>query len=293
MALLSYFNTLNLERDNTGDLGILRHTTFGTSFYPLGFELDALLNDDNFTAFSCQVDIGSCTFSKEFKKSGNSTKAYWYASKKVNGKLKRVYHGAKPLYLEALMTILDKFNDNTKLEREVYKSINANAIGLADEIIDAIASVTDKPIIELAGNGKSDRHLQRSLISENQALTMAQTEIKALKEQNEILINRIIDSTELYQEKWQKSSKLEDEVKQLHKTVTQLERKASKDEEFLLGYKFCAEQDHEALYELECKFHEMQSIIDKYRALTDGKTRQSHPRFNKLLDFLADIDKLS
>lgn len=130
MALLSYFDRENNQRVGSGVLGILHETELHTKFYELGTDdFDRLVSADWFKNFSCQIDIGSCTFSKEFKLSGETTKGYWYASKKINGKLRRVYFGNKPFTIEALHITLAKFEkpvtqevtQNNSVVQEVHK----------------------------------------------------------------------------------------------------------------------------------------------------------------------------
>ena len=328
MALLSYFNPLNLERDNNGDLGILRHTTFGTSFYPLGSELDALLNDDNcFSSFSCQIDIGSCTFSKEFKKSGEVTKGYWYASKKIKGKLKRVYYGAKPLTLESLHATLDKFNI-----APAPKPIELAGHGKhANHIQPSLVEIVNDPLnIAIAKSNRLEREnkdLNKSLIDALDKIKKLETSLKAseyrrqdLSQDCEDIKCQLTAQSDKYRNYGlavaitnERNQELEKRVKELGYLVNSTQKVLNvRDKELATCQKallsridsnqelekniFKLEQDYktgeqEAFDNLD-RFCSIVSIIDKYRALADGKTRQAHPRFNKLLDFIADIDKL-
>jgi|GEM_PF-5123476 len=302
----------------------------------------AKLNDID--SIKVSVETGTATFRKENSK-------YWYAYKKLKGKLNKIYVGSSDSFTELSIATAVEMANTPKTVTQNLVCVTAN-----------------KPLIEKAGKGKSDRHLQPSLITENEALEMAQFEIKELKTQNEFLVERIVNVTELYQETWQKASKLEDEFKKLNVAIAELmhdsiawqesrqlseklietqkaeilslklsnadlERRLDYEENLSLDNSCMAqsladsssdlidevaakqltidalekaleekeydknccltiyEQVSDRNQQLTIKLSAIQTIIDKHRARAFGKTKQGHPRFNKLLEFLDDIDK--
>lgn len=166
MNLVSYFNSKTLERDNSGELGLLTETIAdGLKFFPI--DSDHIWDGfHGIKSFALHVDNGSCSFSKEFRKSGDRVKPYWYASKRINGKLKRLYFGNE-FTKDRLIHIVDKLqNPPDRVENiELPKGIEENSQDCT-----------------LAGHGKSENHIQSNLFADNE-LEIAKNEIASLKSQ--------------------------------------------------------------------------------------------------------------
>jgi hypothetical protein len=190
------------------------------------------------------VDTGTATFRKENSK-------YWYAYKKLKGKLNKVYIGSSDVFTElAIVAAVEKAN--------IPKSVTQNDY------------VTHKPLEELAGNKKDKNHIQQFLINETQAIAMAYDAIEILKKD--------VDAGQ------QKSEALERLLADQKIQILNL-KLANADLEKALEEK---EFDKQVL---SINLSNITNIIDKHRTLASGKTKQGHPRFNKLLEFLEDIDK--
>lgn len=232
MNVLSYFNPDTHERDNDGVLGLLIDTVATgipvSEFLPIDCkELDGWLNGcDNVKSFALQIDNGNCTFTKELRKSGDRIKSYWYASKRINGKLKRLYFGTK-FTKENLLSIVDKFNQESKpVTQKVTQNVNHFAIGdmvtyeNPDELykrqrgVGKIVDIneenlyicwqdlpkmqapfwrygTDKLVLA-AGHGKSANHVQPSLIEPDlhEEIAVLNNIIRGLKEDLEEIKTR-------------------------------------------------------------------------------------------------------
>jgi uncharacterized coiled-coil DUF342 family protein len=325
MNIVSYFNPETLDRDNDGELGLLTETiTSGLQFYPIeSQEFCVYINGlHGIKSFSLHVDNGTCTFSKEFRKSGDRIKPYWYASKRVNGKLKRLYFGTD-FTKDKLNQIVDKLqNPPDRVENiELPKGIEEN-----------IRNCT------LAGNGKNANQLQPDLISCHEQLAIAQNEIailnKMLKEAHDDVATANRKEHEQYVQVGQLKGKLaktekilkeretellkthqkllergnhddvikslekelalrqtevttfRDEATKYHNELQQLQWEASKREDDVAGYAFMYEEHSNKIFEYY-------SIIEKYKQLASGKTKKENPRYAYLIDFLAEIDKLS
>lgn len=139
MNIVSYFNPDTLERDNDGQLGLYTDETvnLGLQFFPIDSqEFDTWVNGHHgIKSFALHIDNGTATFSKEFRKSGDRIKPYWYAAKKVNGKLKKLYFGTD-FTKEKLNQIVDRLS--------------------GQPVIQPVTQPVAQPVTELAGHGKSD-----------------------------------------------------------------------------------------------------------------------------------------
>lgn len=257
---------------------------------------------DEITSIKVSVDAGTATFRKENSK-------YWYAYKKLKGKLNKVYIGSSDVFTElAIVTAVELAN--------TPKSVTQNVC----------VTDTDKPSVELAGNKKDKNHIQQCLITENEAIAMANETIESLKEDVEgwqgscELLEKLIatqkiqilslklsnadlekklyyeenlslDNGCMTQSQADMNSDLIDELAAKQLTIDALE-KALEEKEF---DKNCCLTIYEKVSDrnqaLSINLLNITTIIDKHRALTTGKTKQGHPRFNKLLEFLEDIDK--
>ena len=322
MTLLSYFKCVDGQwtRDNSGQLGILLFTERGRDFHPIATDkLDNLTSADWFKSFTCQFDNASCTFSKEFRKSGDTTKGYWYASKKINGKLRRVYFGAKPFTKESLEQTLAKFSESKSdvVTQEVTQFVNDFSVG--DKVTYAthdlpykekcgIGEVAEKrdgklfiywqnnpkmlcpfnikskdKLVLVAGHAKSDRHIQPSITEK--ILEENQKQIESLKAENALLANSLRSEKENYLRLKDTLERQADLIKTLRDDVFRLECELSKREDDIQGYAFMYEEHSNKIFAY-------QSLIEKYRALASGKTKKDNPRFAYLIDFLGEIDKL-
>ena len=345
--ILTYYNAETLELDSNGVFGLNDIRFFGEHFIPFALE-DGHVNPkfldfaSQVESFRCDCIQGSASFRCENRQLKKCSKQYWYGYKKIGGKVRKFSIGDLNNFtfklIEKAIAVL------CGLEKVAQKKSVTFSKAIAPAPI-------DKPLIELTGNGKSDRHLQPSLISENDALSMAIAECKELKAQNEILVNRIIEATEMYKEQWHKASdfgtalidcentiaELEEKLEEkdyaircclatfeqvddrnqelkiklegleeckaqrdkfgtalidCENTILDLERKVEYHEDQNLAYGCMYQQQLDDNFEYAKQLLDIKTIIDRYRTLADGKTRQSHPRYNKLLDFIADIDKL-
>lgn len=287
MNLVSYFNPDTLERDNDGSLGLVTETTtMGMQFFAIGsIEFDVWLNGlHGIKSFSLHIDNGSCTFSKEMRKSGDRIKPYWYASKRVVGKLKRLYFGTD--------FTKDKLN----------------------QIIDRLTE-QPQPAIELAGHGKFEKHLQPSLMQlANEPGKQLRHRCNELERQNKDLNKNLtaaietidklqadLDKKDRYsrnaslavsiakeriEELESKKEMQADLIKSLQNDLFNLECESSKREDDVAGYAYMYEEHLSKIFEY-------QAMIEKYRALATGKNKKAHPRYAYLIDFIAEIDKLS
>ncbi len=172
---------------------------------------------------------------------------YWVAYKKVNGKLRNTYLGSPEKWtLEFLEDAIAKVNQPQEQKRQDKSAIAQ---------------------IELAGHGKSDKHLQPSLplivaTTDNQHANVA----KIAELQHTVTMQA-------------------DLIKSLRNDLFNLECESSKREEQVAGYAFMYEEHSNKIFDYY-------SIIEKWRNLAKGKTKQGHPRFNKLIELLDDIDKI-
>jgi hypothetical protein len=235
MNIVSYFNPDTLERDNDGQLGLYTDetVTMGLQFFPIDSqEFDTWVNGyHGIKSFALHIDNGTATFSKEFRKSGDRIKPYWYAAKRVNGKLKKLYFGTD-FTKDKLNQIVDKLQE-AKVTQEVTQLFDGFKVG--DRVVYAnpalpyekqrgvgeIVEITDqnwfiiwqdepkmkapfsrlysKPneLVLAAGHSKSARHIQPSLMElANDPVKLLNHKNKELERQNKDLNKRLIDALE-------------------------------------------------------------------------------------------------
>jgi hypothetical protein len=347
MNIVSYFNPDTLERDNDGNLGLLTETiTDGLKFFPIeSDEFDIWVNGyHGIKSFSLHIDNGTCTFSKEFRKSGDRLNPYWYASKRVNGKLKRLYFGTE-FTKDRLNQIVDKLQVKQEVTQEVTQAV-CNEFSLGDKVlytnpklpyekqrgIGEIVGISDEhyyiiwqddpkmeapysrlynPPNELAlaaGHGKSDRHIQPSLMElANDPVKLLTHKNKELERQNKDLNKRLIEALDKTAQRDDINGKLEamvsnqaetidrqaslifilrGDIDKLNHKIVDMERESSKREDDVQGYAYMYEEHSNQIFAY-------QALIEKYRAMTVGKTKKGNPRYAYLIDFLSDIDKIS
>jgi hypothetical protein len=101
---ITYFNKDDFRLDYDRDtLGLLLDDSKFVALDSLDFA-SAIASIKN---FALHIDNGNCTFIKEFRKSGESIKPYWYACKRINGKIKKIYFGHE-FSKDKLMQIVDR-----------------------------------------------------------------------------------------------------------------------------------------------------------------------------------------
>ena len=351
--ILTYLNPETLELDSNGIFGVDDVRFFGKHFIPFALE-DGQVNPNfldlvsKFESFRCDCIQGSASFRCENRQLKKGSKQYWYGYKKIGGKVRRFNIGDLNNFTFELVENAIAVLCGLQEVAQKKSATSCEAIAAKDQPL--------QPLIELAGHGKCDHHIQPSLVEIiNDPLNIAIAKSNRLERENKDLNKSLIDAldkikkleTSLKASEYrrqdlsqdcedikcqltaqsdkyrnyglavaitnERNQELEKRVKELGYLVNSTQKVLNvRDKELATCQKallsridsnqelekniFKLEQDYktgeqEAFDNLD-RFCSIVSIIDKYRALADGKTRQAHPRFNKLLDFIADIDKL-
>lgn len=325
MNVVSYFNPATLEKDNDGELGLITETiTSGTQFYSIYSQaFDIYVNGcHGIKSFSLEIDNGSCTFSKEFRLSGTVARPYWYASKKVNGKLKRLYFGTD-FTKDKLNAIVDrllnqartipltepvlaghgKCDEHIQPHLVITTSLDTHCLKAMNNQLERQNKDLNKSLIEALDKIKD---LKSDIVQMQRNFKNRDNEIKILEERNKELLEiskgtkplinslesskvdalKRVDILESECIRFEKDViNFRNEATKYHNELEQERWESSRREEQVKGYYFM----HEELSDQVFKYR---TVIEKYRVFSKDKSRQSHPRFNKLLDFLDDIDKL-
>jgi hypothetical protein len=355
--LVTYYNPDTLTRESSGVFGVADNRFKTTSFIPVTLE-SGLVNPIflefafNAQTFYCECDRGSASFRCENRATKKGEKQYWYAYKKLNGKTNRFNIG--DLSKLSFETIEEAVAVVCGLGVAQKKSATKKAIAPI-ATVDAIAS---HPTV-LAGNGKTDQHLQPSVIDCFESLAIAQNEIIILNRMLKEAQDDVVEANRKEHEQWQKIKPLQVQVEKRNALIDTLERRNTELNQIVSGnldlvtrletkaktlQKTLDERDsellktrqkllkqgddlqrcqglkelhHEALqriHQLECEasnrenavigyakmkgndetlISAYESLIDRYRAMTIDKTKKGNPRYAYLIDFLADIDKIS
>lgn len=287
MNVISYFNPSSFERDNDGVLGLLADSNGSIGFYPItGIEFRiSVSHPEGIKSASVQIDNGTFTLTKEFRKSGDRTKGYWYACKRIGGKLKRLYFG-------------------TEFTKD---KLNAISDKLSQSATQPVTQEVTQEIV-LAGHGKSEKHLRLSLmVLANDPVKVLKHKIQELERQNKDLNNRLIESLERVEKRnalidsLEQSNKELNQVASCHSDLTnRLEKKIKTLQDDVLRLESeSSKRDNDIplsahlLFEKPDRIFACFSLIEKYRAMIIDKTKKGNPRYAYLIDFLADIDKLS
>lgn len=117
-------------------------------------------------SFRVYVDTGTGTARLE--------RGYWYIYKKIIGVLHKEYLAKSEDITEALLTeVVRKVN--------VQKKTIKHNVSINDDVLIRQPPIAPDVTYELAGNGKSEKHLQPNLIPVNQEIAMLRAEVEHLK----------------------------------------------------------------------------------------------------------------
>jgi hypothetical protein len=353
---LTYYNCYDRDTDaHDTRIGII---TDDTKFIDMYVNDDVINPEflsvvDSQKSLTVNVDAGTATFRKENKK-------YWYAYKKLKGKLNKAYVGStqsltelsickavedvniakEPTMVtqkdcvttlqESCKSYIQGFNVGDRIRfRDGYKTdlnyeLTIGIITDIDEInikvrwdgetdsdrytkfhitekqwwekLDTIAN----PTTSLAGNGKNKNHLQPSVIDCFESLAIAQNEI--------IVLNKMLkDGDNFLRAANEKNDEQRVEIAQLKRNLKKLEEQLEKRNALIDQLEFFLKEKNEIIENLQeynrigekeafdnlSTFEAVMPIIHQYRVMADGKTKKANPRYAYLLDFLAEIDKIS
>lgn len=300
MAILTFYDPITLEQDAGGELGVLN---LDHEFVPV-MGRNGLINPDfhryltRLGVDSLQVTCrsGLARFRKENRPDNDGNpRFYWYAYKKVKGKLNKSYIGTASQMTEQVI-------------EDVVAKVNVSKVQVtqSDCVTTQTPAIAPVPPVELAGHGKSDRYLQSSLnlqtdyeILKTEISSRDET-IKSLVSQGKKQAAKIKELEYLLDNEVKHSAKVERDYKDLLETV---ENQANDDLTHTVQMQAnlikslrndleTLERQSSMYQELSDKNFNYLSVIEKYRKMAHGKTKKDNPRFAYLIDFLTDIDKL-
>ena len=178
MSILTFYNRHTSQEDSQGELGVLNldhefiSVMVGAGINPQFHRYLTRRGVDSLKVI-CRSGTGRLRCENRPDKDGQS-RYYWYAYKKVNGKLNKTYVGVAADMTEDVIE-----NAIAKVNTVKPKVTQSDCVTTQT---DAIAPTN----IELAGHGKSDRYLQPSLPLPT-VTDKAQSRIKSLESANKAL----------------------------------------------------------------------------------------------------------
>lgn len=336
MPSITYFDSIVAGSDRRQELGT---TNYDGEFVPMYLENGTSLNpefvnvldDERIASFRAIMRCGTATLRRENRKVVNGKpRFYWYAYKKVRGKLNKAYLGLSHQFSEGMLDVVIE---------EVSKPKEVTQNECVTKKTKAIAPVVS---VELAGNGKNANHLQSNLLPVNEEIVMLKREVEHWKQlfnkdsDRIIVLNEeirhiqgdrlaIINQRDAiakefaeYQDKHRNVGLAVDvSQERMQELETTIDRQAdlilalrtdvdNHREEAATYYKQLEQEQwessrreeqvqgyyfmHEELSEQVFKYR---TLIEKYRLLAKDKDKRNHPRFAYLIDFLTEIDNLT
>lgn len=224
--LVTYYNPETLERDSNGVLGLDDQRFFGKNFIPVSLD-DGLVNPKfiDFASkvgfFRCECDRGSASFRGENRTSKKGEKQYWYAYKRVNGKLNRFNIG-----------------DISKINYETIEKAIAVVCGFKQE--EPVTQPVTQPVT-LAGHGKLANQIQFDLLDHMDSLAIAQNEIAVLTKMLKEAQDDVATANRKEHEQYVLNGQLKGKLSKIEKTLQERDDELLKTHQKLLERNYTIE----------------------------------------------------